>query len=112
MTSPSEPPGKISAAQRAARSGHPGCVIWLTGLSADLKFTAHDRTENIRRVGEVARIMADAGIIIIVAFISPFRADRDRVRSIVPAGRFIEVFINAPLAVCEQRDPKGLYARA
>ena len=83
-----------------------------TGLCSDLSFSERDRHENIRRVGEVARIMADAGLIVIVAFISPFRADRDRVRHICPAGQFVEVFVNAPLAVCEQRDAKGLYARA
>ena len=71
-----------------------------------------DRTENIRRVGEVAKLFADAGIICITAFISPYRADRDLVRAILPPGRFVEVFVNAPLEVCEQRDPKGLYAKA
>ncbi len=83
-----------------------------TGLCSDLKFSHTDRTENIRRIGEVARILADAGLLVIVAFISPFRADRDRARSLMAAGRFTEVFINAPLEVCERRDVKGLYARA
>lgn len=83
-----------------------------TGLCSDLKFSHADRTENIRRIGEVARILADAGLLVIVAFISPFRADRDRARSLMAAGRFTEVFINAPLEVCERRDVKGLYARA
>ncbi|HTL16849.1 MAG TPA: adenylyl-sulfate kinase, partial [Patescibacteria group bacterium] len=82
------------------------------GLGADLGFSAKDRTENIRRVGHVAKLFADAGIICITAFISPYRADRDLVRQILPGGRFIEVFVNAPLEVCEKRDPKGLYARA
>lgn len=139
--------GKVTAQQREVRHGHPGCVIWLTGLSSsgkstiatelerelfnlgrsvyvldgdnirhglgsNLGFSPKDRTENIRRVGEVAKLFADAGVICITAFISPYRADRDLVRKIMPAGRFIEVFINAPLAVCEQRDPKGLYAKA
>jgi adenylyl-sulfate kinase len=82
------------------------------GLCSDLNFSPESRKENIRRVGEVAKLFADAGIICITAFISPYRSDRDLVRSIMPAGSFIEVFVNAPLAVCEQRDPKGLYARA
>jgi adenylyl-sulfate kinase len=82
------------------------------GLCADLGFSPADRQENIRRVGEVARLFADAGLICIVALISPYRRDRDRARAAAPAGRFVEVYINAPLAVCEQRDPKGLYARA
>lgn len=82
------------------------------GLCLDLTFSPEDRTENIRRIGEVASLFADAGIICIAAFISPYRADRDLARKIVPPGRFIEVYLNAPLAVCEQRDTKGLYARA
>ncbi len=82
------------------------------GLGADLGFSPKDRTENIRRVGQVAKLFADAGIICITAFISPYRADRDLARSIMQEGRFIEVFVNAPLEVCEKRDPKGLYAKA
>jgi bifunctional enzyme CysN/CysC len=82
------------------------------GLGSDLGFSPKDRTENIRRVGEVAKLFADAGVICITAFISPYRADRDLVRKIIPGDRFIEVFVNAPLEVCEQRDPKGLYAKA
>jgi adenylyl-sulfate kinase len=82
------------------------------GLCSDLNFSPESRKENIRRVGEVAKLFADAGIICITAFISPYRSDRDLVRSIMPAGSFVEVFVNAPLAVCEQRDPKGLYAKA
>jgi bifunctional enzyme CysN/CysC len=82
------------------------------GLGADLGFSPKDRTENIRRVGEVAKLFADAGVICVTAFISPYRADRDLVRKIIPRDRFIEVFVNAPLDVCEQRDPKGLYAKA
>ena len=139
--------GKVTPAQRAARNGHPGCVLWLTGLSGsgkstiavelerelfnrgqhtfildgdnirhglnkDLGFSPEDRRENIRRIGEVAKLMADAGAVCITAFISPYRADRDLVREILPPGKFIEVWVKAPVEVCEQRDPKGLYARA
>jgi adenylylsulfate kinase len=82
------------------------------GLCADLGFTPADRQENIRRVGLVARLFADAGLICIVALISPYRRDRARARAAAPIGRFLEVFINSSLEVCEQRDPKGLYARA
>jgi adenylyl-sulfate kinase len=82
------------------------------GLCADLGFSPEDRQENIRRVGEVARLFAETGLICIVALISPYRRDRARARAAAPAGRFVEVFINAPLEVCERRDPKGLYARA
>ncbi len=82
------------------------------GLCSDLSFSPESRRENIRRAGEVAALFADAGVIIIAAFISPFRADRERVRSCLSPGRFIEVFVNAPLDVCEKRDVKGLYARA
>ena len=82
------------------------------GLNTDLGFSPDDRRENIRRIGEVAKLFADAGIIVITAFISPYRRDRDLVRDIVPKGKFIEVFVNAPIEVCEQRDPKGLYAKA
>jgi adenylyl-sulfate kinase len=82
------------------------------GLGSDLGFSPKDRTENIRRVGEVAKLFADAGTICITAFISPYREDRNLVRRILPPGRFVEVYVNAPLAVCEERDPKGLYAKA
>jgi adenylyl-sulfate kinase len=82
------------------------------GLNSDLGFSPRDRRENIRRVGEVARLFADAGIICITAFISPYREDREAVRRMVPPGRFVEVYVNAPLAVCEERDVKGLYAKA
>jgi bifunctional enzyme CysN/CysC len=82
------------------------------GLNRDLGFTDADRIENIRRVGEVARLMADAGLIVMTAFISPFRAERDMVRAMLPDGEFIEVFIDTPLAEAEQRDVKGLYAKA
>lgn len=82
------------------------------GLNGDLAFSAEDRTENIRRVGHVAKLFADSACICISSFISPFRADRDRVRALVPPGRFIEIHVATPLEVCEARDPKGLYARA
>lgn len=139
--------GKVTAAQRAARNGHPGLVVWLTGLSgagkstiateverelfnlgkqayvldgdnvrhglcSDLGFSPHERRENIRRVGEVAKLFADSGVICITAFISPYKEDRNLVRNMLLDGQFIEVYVNAPLQVCEQRDPKGLYARA
>jgi adenylyl-sulfate kinase len=82
------------------------------GLCSDLGFSHADRKENIRRAGEVARLFADAGMICITAFISPYRSDRDLARGIAPPGKFLEVYLNAPLKVCEQRDPKGLYAKA
>jgi bifunctional enzyme CysN/CysC len=84
------------------------------GLNADLGFSASDRTENIRRIGEVARLFADAGVVALVPVISPYRADRARAREIheVVGLRFVEVFVDTPLALCEARDPKGLYARA
>jgi adenylylsulfate kinase len=82
------------------------------GLCSDLGFSAKDRHENVRRAGAVAALMADAGLICIVALISPFRSDRATARALVPESRFVEVFVNASLAVCEQRDVKGLYRRA
>jgi adenylyl-sulfate kinase len=82
------------------------------GLCSDLGFSPEDRRENIRRVREVVRLFADAGIICLTAFISPYRADREAARRMLPPGKFIEVYLNAPLEVCERRDPKGLYARA
>jgi bifunctional enzyme CysN/CysC len=82
------------------------------GLNKDLGFTEADRIENIRRVGEVAKLMADAGLIVITAFISPFRAEREMVRAMLPEGEFIEVFIDTPLADAEARDVKGLYKKA
>ena len=139
--------GKLTTEQRERQNGHPGSVVWLTGLSAsgkttiaielerelfsqgkhayvldgdnmrhglcsDLGFSPDARKENIRRIGEVARLFADAGFVCITAFISPYRSDRDLARKIAPPGKFIEVYMNTPLNVCEQRDPKGLYARA
>ena len=82
------------------------------GLNRDLGFTDADRVENIRRVGEVAKLMVDAGLIVLVSFISPFRAEREMVRKMVDEGEFLEIFVDTPLEVCEARDPKGLYARA
>ncbi len=82
------------------------------GLCHDLGFSDADRVENIRRIGEVAKLFLDAGVITLTAFVSPFRTDRDRARSLVEPGDFIEIHCAADLAVCEQRDPKGLYAKA
>lgn len=112
--------GKTTLAQaletELRKTGQPVCVLdgdcLRRGLCADLGFSPADRQENIRRVGEVARLFADAGLICIVALISPYRQDRVRARAAALPGRFVEVFVNSPLAVCEQRDPKGLYARA
>jgi adenylylsulfate kinase len=82
------------------------------GLNKNLGFSAEDRAENIRRIGEVAKLFADAGLVTLTAFISPYRRDRDAVRALLPAGEFIEVYVNASLATCEKRDPKGLYKKA
>jgi adenylyl-sulfate kinase len=82
------------------------------GLNRDLGFTEADRVENIRRFGEVAKLFADAGLIVLVSVISPFQGERNMVRDLLDDGEFVEVFVNASLATCEQRDPKGLYARA
>ncbi len=82
------------------------------GLNRDLGFSAADRSENLRRTAEVAKLMADAGLVVIVALISPFRADRDLARALFEPGRFFEIFIDTSLVVAEARDPKGLYRRA
>ncbi|RXJ73336.1 adenylyl-sulfate kinase [Veronia nyctiphanis] len=82
------------------------------GLCRDLGFSDHDRRENIRRVGEVAKLMTDAGLIVLSAFISPFREERQLVRDLLPEGEFLEVYVDTPLEVCEARDPKGLYKKA
>jgi adenylylsulfate kinase len=154
----------VSREERQERTGHAGCVVWFTGLSAcgkstianlldhklhtaginsfvldgdnvrhglnaapgmlkerhgeefakrfGLGFSAQDREENIRRIGAVAKLFSDAGIIAITAFISPYRIDRDRVRAALADGDFVEIFVDTPLDVCESRDPKGLYKKA
>jgi bifunctional enzyme CysN/CysC len=137
----------ISAAERGARAGHVGAILWLTGLSgagkstlamaleralfdrgwaaytidgdnvrrglnADLGFSPEDRQENIRRIGEVAALFADAGLVCITAFISPFHDDRARARATAGSRRFFEVYVKSGLAACEARDPKGLYGKA
>lgn len=141
------PGARVSRDDREAMNGHPGCVVYLTGLSAsgkstlamlverelhqsgirtyvidgdelraglcaDLGFSDADRVENMRRAAELAWLMADAGLMVITAMISPFRAERNAARARFLPGRFIEVFVDAPLSVCEARDPKGLYRRA
>lgn len=82
------------------------------GLNKNLGFSPEDRAENIRRISEVAKLFVDAGLIVITSFISPYRADRDQARSLFAPGEFIEVFVDAPIDVCAQRDPKGLYQKA
>lgn len=82
------------------------------GLCGDLGFDEAARRENIRRVGEVAKLMVDAGLIVLTAFISPYREERDLVRNLLGEGEFVEVFVDAPLSLCEERDPKGLYKKA
>ncbi|MDU7018132.1 MAG: adenylyl-sulfate kinase [Enterobacter sp.] len=116
-------PHPVTVAQREQLHGHRGVVLWFTGLlldgdnvrhglCSDLGFSDEDRKENIRRVGEVASLMADAGLVVLTAFISPHRAERQMVRERVGRNRFIEVFVDTPLAICEARDPKGLYKKA
>ncbi len=83
-----------------------------SGLNSDLGFSEQERIENIRRIGEVSKLMTEAGLMVITAFISPFQADRAMVRALLPAGQFIEVYLSTSLAVCEARDPKGLYRKA
>lgn len=82
------------------------------GLSKDLRFSNQDRIENIRRIGEVSKLMLDAGLVVLTAFISPFKSDRQIGRSLVESDEFIEIFVKCPLEVCEARDPKGLYKKA
>lgn len=98
------------------KAGHPCYVLdgdnVRHGLNNNLGFSAEDRSENIRRVAEVAKLMNDAGLIVITAFISPFRVDRDKARAIIGEGGFQEVFVDAGLDACEERDPKGLYKKA
>ncbi len=137
----------ITRADRERLGGHPGRVVWFTGLSGagkstlanalevelfargkrtyvldgdnlrqglnkDLPFTDEGRVENIRRVAEVAKLMLDAGVIVMTAFISPFKADRDLARELIGPPKFLEVFVDTPLAECEARDSKGLYRKA
>lgn len=83
-----------------------------SGLNGDLGFTAAERRENIRRVGEVAHLFTEAGLVVLAALISPFREDRDRVRALFSSHEFFEIYVKCPLKVCESRDPKGLYRRA
>jgi len=112
--------GKSTIAQALARTlrelGQRCCVLdgdaLRQGLNRDLGFSFADRAENVRRVAEVARLMADAGLIVIVALISPFLADREMARALIGDGGFVEIFVDVPLKVAEARDPKGLYARA
>ena len=82
------------------------------GLNKNLKFSAEDRAENIRRIGEVAKLFSNAGLITLTAFISPYRRDRDAVRALLQPGEFVEIFVDASLETCEKRDPKGLYKKA
>lgn len=96
-----------------------GCRVYVLdgdnvrhGLNRDLGFSPDDRTENIRRIGEVAKLFTDFGAIVLTAFISPYREDRDSIRAIMNEGDFLEVFVDCDLAVCEERDPKGLYRKA
>lgn len=140
-------PHSITRAEREARNGHQGKVLWFTGLSGsgkstvagaleqalhglgvatylldgdnvrhglcrDLGFSDADRRENIRRVGEVAKLMVDAGLVVLTAFISPHRTERQMVKEMLDEGSFIEIFVDTPLAMCEARDPKGLYKKA
>ena len=96
-----------------------GCVAYVLdgdnvrhGLNSNLGFSADDRAENIRRVGEVGKLFVDAGLITLSSFVSPYRADRDQVRALLAEDQFFEIYVNTPLEICEQRDPKGLYKRA
>ena len=108
----------VELERRLVADGRPAYILdgdnLRHGLNADLGFTDEDRAENVRRVGEVARLMADAGVVALVPVISPFRAGRDGVRAMHEAAGvpFLEVFVDTPIEVCEQRDPKGLYAKA
>jgi adenylylsulfate kinase len=107
----------VAREDRERLNGHEGCVVWFTGLARrfGLTFSSEDRTENIRRIGAVAELFAAAGLVTLTAFVSPYRADRDAVRTAVNGSRpgsFIEVFVDAPLEVCESRDPKGFYKKA
>lgn len=106
----------LALRQRLAQRGQASFIldgdVVRTGLCSDLGLSPADRSENIRRIAEVAKLFAQAGIVPIVAAISPYTQDRIKARALMPARRFIEIHLATPLAVCEQRDPKGLYARA
>ena len=106
----------VAAEQALIRRGHAAYVLdgdnVRHGLNQNLGFSPEDRTENIRRIGEVAKLFADAGLIVVTSFISPYRADRDGVRALHDEDRFLEVFVSADLATCEARDTKGLYKKA
>jgi len=112
--------GKTTLAMAAERAlFERGCQVFVldgdkvrNGLCADLGFSLPERSENIRRIGETARLFFEAGQIVLVSAISPLRADRDRARALVPSPYFLEVYCRCPLAVCEERDPKGLYRKA
>jgi adenylyl-sulfate kinase len=82
------------------------------GINADLGFSNEERQENIRRIGEVVKLFFDAGLIVLSSFISPFQSDRDRIRTLIPEKGFIEIFVDCPIDICQQRDPKGLYQKA
>lgn len=102
--------------RRLLQAGRSACVLdgdnLRHGLNSDLGFSAQDRKENIRRSAEVARLMNDAGLIVLCAFISPLRTDRDMARRIIGDARFVEIHVSTPRSVCEERDPKGLYKKA
>ena len=112
--------GKSTVARRVEQLlAEKGCFAYVLdgdnvrhGLNKDLGFSPADRTENIRRIGEVAKLFTDAGAITLTAFISPYRQDRDSVRETMTQGDFLEVYVKAPLEICEGRDPKGLYKKA
>jgi adenylylsulfate kinase len=112
--------GKSTLAHAVEESLHQrGCRTFVLdgdnvrhGLCGDLGFSTHDRQENIRRIGEMAKLFMEAGVIVLTAFISPFRADRERVRGMVKQGDFIEIYCNASIEVCEARDVKGIYQKA
>ena len=112
--------GKSTLARRVERLLHErGTQVYVLdgdnirhGLNRDLGFSAEERRENIRRIGEVARLFVDSGTVVLAAFISPYRVDRERLRGLFEQGAFVEVHVATPMAVCEQRDPKGLYQRA
>jgi adenylylsulfate kinase len=112
--------GKSTLAHAVEESLHQrGCRTFVLdgdnvrhGLCSDLGFSSEDRVENIRRIGEIAKLFVEAGVIVLTAFISPYRSDRERARGIVAHGDFVEIYCNTPLEICEERDVKGLYKKA